>query len=134
MELINVKDDLHLFGIQVTTFPMGIKEAFDKIIAMVPDGMQRVHYGISYMEGDKVIYHAACEEKYEGEADTLNCKKYTVDKGEYIAITITGWMKKIESIGEAFHQMMKDPRVDFTKPCVEWYKTDEEMMCMMKIK
>lgn len=134
MELINIKNDLHLFGIEVTTFPIGIKEAFDKIIAMVPDGMQRSHYGLSYMKGDKVIYHAACAEKYEGEPEKLNCGKYTIEKGDYIAITITDWMKKIESIGEAFHKMMQDNRIDLTKPCLEWYKSDEEMACMMKVK
>lgn len=134
MEFYQLKDDLHLFGMQVPTFPTGIKEAFDQVIAMVPDGMERAHYGISYMEGDKIIYHAACAEKYKGEAEKLNCRQYTVVKGDYLAVTITDWMEKIESIKDAFHEMMQDNRVDLTKPCVEWYKSDEEMMCMMKVK
>ncbi|MBL7763066.1 MAG: hypothetical protein JNL23_06530 [Chitinophagaceae bacterium] len=134
MELINIKNDLHLFGIQVNTFPKGVKEAFDRIIAMVPDGMQRAHYAISYMEGEKIIYHAACEEKYKGEAEKLNCNSYTVEKGDYLAIKITGWMKRIDAIKEAFHKMLNDPRADLTKSCVEWYKTGEEMICMMKVK
>jgi hypothetical protein len=134
MELTKLKNDLDLFGLQVTTFPTGIKEAFDKIISLVPDGMQRSHYGISYMEGDKIIYHATCSEKYEGEADKLNCRKYKIEKGDYLAIQITGWMKRIESIKDAFHELMQDNRIDLTKPCVEWYNSDEEMTCMMKVK
>jgi hypothetical protein len=31
-----------------------------------------------------------------------------------------------------FHEIMRDGRVDKTKPCVEWYKNDDEMMCMIK--
>jgi hypothetical protein len=134
MELYQLKNDLHLFGIQVTTFPTGIKEAFDKIIAMVPDGMERAHYGISSMEGDKIIYHAACAEKYKGEAEKLNCQAYVVVKGNYLSITISDWMKNIGSIKDAFHEMMQDKRADLTKACVEWYMTDQEMMCMMKMK
>jgi len=29
---------------------------------------------------------------------------------------------------------MNDERSDKNKPCVEWYKTEEEMLCMMQIK
>lgn len=28
--------------------------------------------------------------------------------------------------------MMQDNNVDKAKLCVEWYKNDEEMLCMMK--
>ena len=28
--------------------------------------------------------------------------------------------------------MIKDDRVDKTKPGVEWYKNDKEMLCMVK--
>jgi len=29
---------------------------------------------------------------------------------------------------------MADSRADHVAPCVEWYKNDEEMVCMVKIK
>ena len=30
--------------------------------------------------------------------------------------------------------MMHDEHVDKTKPALEWYKSDEEMLCMVKAK
>ena len=41
-------------------------------------------------------------------------------------------MKKTDSIKDVFGEMMKDSRVDKTKWAVEWYKNDDEMMCMLK--
>jgi hypothetical protein len=29
---------------------------------------------------------------------------------------------------------MKEENLDKTKPCVEWYKNDDEMLCMLKVK
>jgi hypothetical protein len=134
MEIFTLNKELYLYGKQVPTFPNGIKEAFDELIALVPDGMQRSHFGLSYMEHEKVIYHAASEEKYPGEGKKLNCREYIVEKGTYLSVTIIDWMQKINAIKEVFHELMQDERVDLTKWCVEWYKSDEEMMCMVRVK
>lgn len=133
MEIFNLTTDLKVFGKQVKTFPNGIKEAFDELIAMVPDGMQRSHFGLSYITADgKIIYYAASQEKQEGEAEKLKCERFIIEKGGYLTVTIKDWMKKTDSIKNVFGEMMKDSRVDKTKWAVEWYKNDDEMMCMLK--
>jgi len=134
MEIYTLHKEITLYGKQVTTFPTGIKEAFDELIAIVPDGMERSHFGLSYMEGEKVIYHAASEEKFPGEAKQLNYREYVVEKGNYLSVTIKDWMQKINAIKEVFHELMQDERADLSKWCVEWYKSDEEMMCMVRVK
>jgi len=133
MEIFNLTTGLKVFGKQVKTFPNGIKETFDELIAMVPDGMQRSHFGLSYMTPDgKSIYYAASQEKQDGEAEKLNCERFIIEKGEYLTVTIKDWMKKTDSIKNVFGEMMTDCRVDKTKWAVEWYKTDDEMMCMLR--
>lgn len=37
-----------------------------------------------------------------------------------------------QGIGETFHQLMQNNKTDKTKPLVEWYKSEEEMFCMVK--
>jgi len=135
METYNLKNDLKVFGKEVTTFPLGVKEAFGSLLNMIPDGFKRSYYGLSYMdEKGKIIYMATAEQKHEGEAERYNCKRYVIEKGEYLAVTIDNWLKKIDCIKDIFHDMMEDDRADKTKPVVEWYKTEAEMLCLVKMK
>jgi len=133
MEIYNVVNDIKVFGFQVKSSPREIGEAFESLIKMVPGGFERPYYGISYMDKDgQMIYNATTLEKYEGEAGKYNCKRYTIDKGEYVAITVHDWRKKTDCIKDVFHEIMQHSRVDKTKPAVEWYKNDDEMMCMVQ--
>ncbi|MBO9571537.1 MAG: hypothetical protein J7497_04930, partial [Chitinophagaceae bacterium] len=120
---------------KVDTFPLGIKEAFTELMNIVPDGNKRAYYALSWFdENGKIIYIAAVKESYSGEGKIYNLDNYTINKGEYLAANIQDWMLKTDSIGKVFHDLMKEPGVDFTKPCVEWYKSDKEMMCLVKLK
>ena len=44
-----------------------------------------------------------------------------------------GWRTKTDCIKDIFHEIMQDERAGHTKPAVEWYKNDDEMMCMVKM-
>ena len=134
MEIFNLLHDVKVFGFQVKSFPEGIGEAFESLIKMVPDGFERPYYGISYKDKNgQMIYTAAALEKYEGEAEKYNCERYLVEKGEYLTVTVYDWRKKTGSINGVFQEIIQDSRVDKTKPAVEWYKNDHEMMCMVQI-
>jgi predicted transcriptional regulator YdeE len=133
MKIYNLPNVLKVFGFRVNSFPEGIAEAFESLIKMVPDGFERPYYGIGYMDKDgQIIYKAAALEKYEAEAEKYKCERYTIEKGEYLTVTVHDWHKKTSSIKNVFHEIMLDSRVDKTKPCVEWYKNDDEMICMIQ--
>ena len=133
MEKINLADDIKVFGMQVKTFPMGIGDAFDTLIKMLPGEFNRSFYGISFMdENGAMVYIAAAIEQFEGEAEKYNCEKYTIEKGEYVAEKINRWRQKTDCIKDVFHQLMQSSNADKTKPAVEWYKSEEEMFCMIK--
>ena len=135
METYNLKSDLKVFGKEVRTFPLGVAEAFHELITMIPDGSHRAYYGISHIdEMGKIIYKAAAEENYAGEAEKYNCKRYLIEKGEYLAVSITNWRDNTDCIKDAFHDMMEDDRADKTGEVVEWYKTETEMLCLVKVK
>ena len=135
METYNLKNDLKVFGKEVRTFPLGVAEAFHELLTMIPDGSHRAYYGLSHIdEMGKIIYKAAAEEKYAGEAEKYNCKRYLIEKGEYLSVTITNWRDNTDCIKDVFHDMMEDDRADKTKEVVEWYKTETEMLCLVKAK
>ena len=133
MEKYTFQNDLKVFGVQVKTFPNGIGEAFDGLVKMLPGGFDRSYYGISYMSNDgAMVYIAAAIEKQEGEAEKYNCERYIIEKGEYLAITVNDWRSKTDCIKDVFHEIIKDNRIDKTRPAIEWYKDEKEMICMVK--
>jgi hypothetical protein len=133
MEIYNLKDDVKVFGFRVTSFPNGIEEAFQPLIKIVTGGFDRDYYRISYMDKDgQMLYHAAALEKYEGEAEKYNCERYIIEKGEYLGVAVHDWREKTDCIKDVFHEIIQDSRVDKTKPAVEWYKNDNEMVCMVQ--
>lgn len=133
MNVYQLTDDRQVFGFQVTNYPAGIDEAFDSIVKKLPDGFNRSFYGICYMENGKMIYKAAAEETAHGEAEKYKCERYTIEKGEYLAIVLKNWREKTHEINGVFHQLVKDPRADVKRPCIEWYKNDIEMVCMVGV-
>ena len=132
MEKYNLEQDLKVFGIQVKTFPNGIKEAFDGIINQLPREDRRQYYGISECTNEGIIYIAAATETFEGEGEKYGYENYTVEKGEYLAETVYDWLNKTNCIKDIFEEMFTNPRANRLKPCVEIYKNDNEMVCMVK--
>ncbi|MFZ6014129.1 MAG: hypothetical protein ACOYXT_27555 [Bacteroidota bacterium] len=133
MEKYNVAEDVTVFGMEVTDFPVGVQETFEALVKMISDKFDRSYFGIFEMKGDRMVYVAAAEEKEKGEAQKYHCERYRIKKGIYLAETIWNWRTKTNTINGVFHELQKDQRIDRTAPGIEWYKNDQEMLCMLKI-
>jgi hypothetical protein len=132
MKLYKQTEDIKVIGVQVKTFPNGIKEAFDNL--MKTFGSDRDYYGVSWMdESDNVKYYAMAREVFPEEGKQKNYEFLTVEKGEYQTKTIHNWLSKTDSIKDVFHNLMGNNKPDKNHPCIEWYKSDEEMLCMVKL-
>lgn len=134
MEKYHLPEDIRVFGLRVNAFPEGIREIFDSLVKMLPKGFDRSCYGITTMSKEGVFYIAAALEEESGEAEKYGCERYRIEKGEYFTDTLMDWRSKTDSIKDIFQKMLQDSRVDKTKPCVEWYIDDHEMVCMVKAK
>ncbi|GEO09091.1 hypothetical protein [Segetibacter aerophilus] len=132
METEVLENVLPVFGFQVKTFPMGIKEAFDELTTRISAEDGRFYYGISECTKDGIVYIAAAAEKFEGEGDQYGYQHFLIEKGEYLAVTVLDWLCKTDSIKDVFVEMFTDARADRSKPCVEIYKSDDEMVCLVK--
>ena len=132
MEKFNLQNDVKVFGVQVKTFPDGIGEIFDSLIKMLRNEDKRSYYGISEFKNGSMHYYATAEETFPGEGKKYNCKSLIIEKGEYLTVALHDWRTKTDKIKDIFREILQDKRVDHTKPAVEWYKNDEEMLCMVK--
>ena len=134
MEKYRLSTDMKLFCVTAKSFPDCVKEAFDTLEDKLATLEGRVLYGLSYatVQGD-IVYKAAIMEVFEGEGERYGFETFVLKKGEYLTITIMDWSEKAQSIPRAFNILLRDPRLDPSYPCVEWYKSEEELMCMVKL-
>jgi hypothetical protein len=134
METYVIEEDIKAFGKVVAQFPSGIGKAFEDLVKLVPGGFTRSFFGISEMKNGVMQYSAVAEELSDGEAETYQCSEFVIAKGVYLTTMLKDWQTKTERIKDIFHEMMKDNRVDKSKPCIEWYKNEREMLCMVRMK
>jgi predicted transcriptional regulator YdeE len=136
MEKMNFKNDIKVFGVEVKTFPNGVDDAFHQLIKTINDKNEqdRYYYGISEFKNGKMFYYATAEEKQAGEAEKFNYETFIIESGNYIVEKLENWRTQTDCIKDIFQKIMNDGNADTTKPAVEWYKNDKEMLCMIKAK
>jgi hypothetical protein len=134
MEIFKLENDTKIICLKAKSFPQGIQEAFDLLSAKLERADERKYFGISHgSKSGEIIYKAAVNELFDGEAEKLNCEAFTIIKGTYLREIIKDWKTKVEKMGEAFRTMIADSRLDYNSPCVEVYEGDD-VICMVRIK
>lgn len=132
--IISLSEDQILLTHLIPTFPEGVKEGFNALTEKLPQADQRLCYGI-FQHGPKGIhYQAAYTVLDSDEEEQYECTTFTLEKGDYLCVSLYEWYKKIPSIGASFTELFKDPRVDPKSPSIEFYKTGKDLVCMVKVK
>jgi hypothetical protein len=134
METYTLHNDIRVFCITAASFPDDILEAWQKLHALLPSSEGRKFFGISYKApGAKVaiIYKAAVEESYPGEAEKYGCEIFVVRKGMYLYETLPDWKQDPALIGKAFQSILADKRIDEKGYCLEVYERENEVKCMV---
>ena len=125
--------DIHLCCVPAKTFPDGVQAAFQQLSKIFPDqqGKRRL-FGVSCPDGkDSLVYKAAVEEKYAGEAAALGLETYLLRKGEYLSTTVHNFMSDIPAIGKAFQALVNAPGVHPNTVGVEEYINGTDVRCMV---
>ena len=89
MEIYKLGTGVSAICVAATSFPKGIKDAFNRLYQLVPDAQKRGVFGISKPEHNGVIrYRAATKENFDNEGEKLGCATFTIKKGYYLGETI----------------------------------------------
>jgi predicted transcriptional regulator YdeE len=135
MEIYQLDSDISVICVTAKSFPEGIMEAFKTLENLSLEMCDRTFFGISRPdEKGTIIYKAAVKEDHSGEGKSFGLETFTIPQGEYITETIVNWKDNMSAFGDAFDQLLKHPRMDYNYPCIEWYKSETEVMCMIKLK
>ncbi|MCL4551470.1 MAG: transcriptional regulator [Bacteroidetes bacterium] len=134
MEKYKLNSDIKVICVTADSFPSGILGAHNTLHSMLPSDNGRNFFGISSPDrkGD-IIYKAAVEESFEGEAEKLGSETFVIRKGEYIRIPIQNFINDVLSIDRAFKNLIADPRIDPHGVCVEMYTGSDDMRCMVRL-
>jgi hypothetical protein len=133
METDTLKEDVHLICVRAIYFPDGITEAFQKLEQVNTSISNRTFYGISHGGKNGILYWAAVEEKYKGEAAALGLESYVIRKGVYATQTVKNIRGNEEQMVKVFNTLLKNPGLDPEGECIEWYKNEDEVSCMVRL-
>lgn len=133
METYTIEQPIAVCCLTVPTYPDGVAEAFDALELRLQGFEGRSLFALLFRQGKDTLFKVAVSALYEGEAEAYSCESYTIASGKYITTTVTGWSCDLEKISQAFEILEEDPRMDSAAPLLEWYRSGEEMICMVRI-
>jgi predicted transcriptional regulator YdeE len=134
MEIITIGNDIPVMYITASSFPEGVLTAHQSLHALIPFSEKRRYFGLSRPEGNgDIIYRAAAEETYDGEARELGLEVIKLKKGRYVSLLVENYMKDISSIGKAFQALLAHPDIDPQGYCVELYVSQTDVQCMVRL-
>jgi hypothetical protein len=133
VEIIHQAADIKVFYVRAKSFPEGIRESLEKIHQIAPSQSARKFFGLSRPENGNIVYLAAAEEMVPGESEKLHCDSLILKKGAYMSETLKNYTNDLSVIGKTFNELLKGPGLDPEGYCVEWYLSDKEMNCMVRL-
>lgn len=133
MKTYSFPEELRLCCVTADSFPQGVAMAFQRLHSSVPDPEGRRLFGLSWPDGKGgMLYKAAAEERYPGEAEKVGAEPYTLQKGEYVGVEVRNFMDDIPSIGKAFKELVDAPGVDPRTMGIEEY-IGTSVHCMVPV-
>jgi len=135
MEEFILTEDIKVFCETANSFPDGILAAHRELRTIVPFNTDRRYFGISRPnEKGVVVYKAATEEIYQGEAEEVGCETFLIESGKYISILIRNYLTDLHRISKAFEKLTAHPKIDPEGYCIEMYVNEKEVRCMVRLK
>ncbi len=135
MEKYYLDNDIKVFYVTAGSFPDGVRAAWEKLHSLFAAPLERKYFGISYPDKEgKIIYKAATEERYEGEAEKHRYETFIIKRGHYSSVLIRDFMKELPAIGKTFQELIADPGIDPQGACVEEYLNSKDVRCMVRQK
>jgi hypothetical protein len=133
MENVTIENDINVFYLTASSFPDGIQEVHARLHSLVEDSSERTTFGISRPENGTIIYRVGFEEKYAGDGAIYDCATFVLKKGTYSCISVMDFMKDPASIKNAFTTLLSQLNLDGEGYCVERYKNERDVDCMIRM-
>ena len=125
--------DITVLYLTASSFPEGIQQAHEKLHSLVPYPPERKFFGLSRKEEGIIRYQAAAEVITPDEAYKLGCPTLVIKKGFYLSVFLKDYQQNIQNIPNIFQALLATPNLDPEGYCVEWYISQKDMRCMVRL-
>lgn len=132
MERYSLPEDIKVYCITASSFPDGVLAAHQQLHTLLPFSPERRYFGLSRPENGTIEYHAAAAELTPGELSDKDLTEIIIPAGQYNMIAVEHYMHNTAAIGDAFRLLIAAPGIDPQGYCVEWYRTQETVWCMVR--
>ncbi len=128
-----IDNDINLIYEVAQDFGQDIAQTFVRLAEKIGhSGEKRDCYGLIFKEEKGMEYRGAFTMINPNEGIDKNIPVFTIPSGKYYSILIENWNQKILEIGPTFDQILKTRKVDTLCPCIEFYQTNKNLICLVK--
>jgi hypothetical protein len=130
---ITKRDDLKLMYVQASSFPDGIKEAWDKLESPLASLRGRKFYGVTRLVDGVMEYRACVIPLDDSEPLRLGFATFTVPSGYYATKKLVNWASQTHLIKIIFEELRSQHSLDPNRPHIEFYRSQKEVVLMAPI-
>ena len=109
--------------------PQGAGEAFDRLEARLPSLKGRKFYG-TLLNGE---YRACVALEVQEPPAAMGLETWTIPGGAYARRKLEGWPERLPEIGQIFGELAAEYPRDPTRPNVEFYRSEKELLLFMAV-
>jgi len=124
-------DNIKTLSVKAEMFPEGIGAAFDKLESKLTSLKGLKFYGAAIIRQAEIEYRACFERINDNERYGL--EDFIIPGGKYASCRIKDWSHRTAEIRHLFKQMMVEYETDFSRPQVEYYRSQKELILMLPI-
>jgi len=135
MSQISLKklDELKFMYVQALSFPDGIQDAWDKLERPLSTLNRRKFYGISHIIDGAIEYRACVIPLDDSEPLRLGFDIFTIPSGWYATKKLIDWPKHKHMMKIIFEELSNKYPLDNTRPYIEFYRSQKEVVLMIPI-
>ena len=122
-------DDIKVMFVVSGRGVQGAGEAFDRLEAHLPSLKGRKFYG-TLLNGE---YRACVALEAPDAPAAMGLQTWTIPGGAYARRKLLRWSERLPEIGETFRAMAAEFPADRTRPNIEFYRSQKELLLFLAV-
>jgi hypothetical protein len=124
--------DVRVMYVESTTGHAGAAKAFDTLEAPFPTLKGRKFYGT--FQPPTGPYRACVAIEPSDDVVALGFPTWTIPGGKYNRSKVANWEQHVPEIGKTFQRMRQESEHDLTRPSIEFYRSQRELVLFLPVK
>lgn len=124
--------DVQVMYVESPTGIAGAAKAFDTLEAPFPSLRGRKFYGTFFPPAGP--YRACVAIEPGDDVATLGFATWTIPGGKYSRANVANWEQNLPEIGKTFERMRRENEQDMSRPSIEFYRSQRELVLFLPVK